>query len=280
MLQTAFLASLCVFICLGGNWLWGQTMIERPLVVGTIAGIIMGDMRTGILIGASLEAIFMGAVDIGGALSAEPVTATVLATTFAITLGVNTKAALALAVPIGVFAAFILMFMKNVVMNIFAPMVDKVASDDNAKGLTHLHFGMWFLNYFVFSLVTFFAVLAGARPVQHLVAQIPANLMAGLAATGGLLPAVGFAILMRMLWSKQLSPYYFLGFILAAYMNLPSVAVAAIGIIIVALQWMRDKQVMELENKQKTMAANNQNTQVESNVSASTEEQEEEDFFS
>lgn len=280
MLQTAFLASLCVFVCLGGNWLWGQTMIERPLVVGTIAGIIMGDMRTGILIGASLEAIFMGAVDIGGALSAEPVTATVLATTFAITLGVNTKAALALAVPIGVFAAFILMFMKNVVMNIFAPMVDKVASDDNAKGLTHLHFGMWFLNYFVFSLVTFFAVLAGARPVQHLVAQIPANLMAGLAATGGLLPAVGFAILMRMLWSKQLSPYYFLGFILAAYMNLPSVAVAAIGIIIVALQWFRDKQVMELENKQKTMAANNQNTQVESNVSASTEEQEEEDFFS
>lgn len=279
MLQTAFLASLCVFICLGGNWLWGQTMIERPLVVGTITGIVMGDMRTGILIGASLEAIFMGAVDIGGALSAEPVTATVLATTFSITLGVNTKAALALAVPIGVFAAFILMFMKNVVMNIFAPLVDKVASDDNSKGLTHLHFGMWFLNYFVFSLVTFFAVLAGARPVQHLVAQIPDNLMAGLAATGGLLPAVGFAILMRMLWSKQLSPYYFLGFILAAYMNLPSVAVAAVGIIIVALQWMRDKQVMELENNQRTMPTSSK-TQVDNNTSASAEAQEEEDFFS
>ena len=64
---------------------------------------------------------------------------------------------------------------------------------------------------------------------------ISPNLMAGLAATGGLLPAVGFAILMRMLWSKQLSPYYFLGFVLAAYLKLPSVAVAAIGIIIVVL---------------------------------------------
>lgn len=279
MLQTAFLAALCVFICLGGNWLWGQTMIERPLVVGTIMGLIMGDMRTGILIGASLEAIFMGAVDIGGALSAEPVTATVLATTFAITLGVNTKAALALAVPIGVFAAFILMFMKNVVMNIFAPLVDKVASDDNSKGLTRLHFGMWFLNYFIFSLVTFFAVLAGARPVQQLVAKIPANLMAGLAATDGLLPAVGFAILMRMLWSKQLSPYYFLGFILAAYMNLPSVAVAAVGIIIVVIQWIRDKQIMDIENKQKEMVAMPHNE----NQTKSTEtaaEQEEEDFFS
>lgn len=279
MLQTAFLAALCVFICLGGNWLWGQTMIERPLVVGTIMGLIMGDMRTGILIGASLEAIFMGAVDIGGALSAEPVTATVLATTFAITLGVNTKAALALAVPIGVFAAFILMFMKNVVMNIFAPLVDKVASDDNSKGLTRLHFGMWFLNYFIFSLVTFFAVLAGARPVQQLVAKIPVNLMAGLAATGGLLPAVGFAILMRMLWSKQLSPYYFLGFILAAYMNLPSVAVAAVGIIIVVIQWIRDKQIMDIENKQKEMVAMPHNENQTKNTETAAE-QEEEDFFS
>lgn len=274
MLQIALLASLCVFICFGGNWLWGQTMIERPLVVGAVAGLVFGDLQTGILIGASLEAIFMGAVDIGGALSAEPVTATVLATTFAITLNVNMKAALALAVPIGVFAAFISMFLKNVVMNIFAPLVDKVAANDDSKGLTKLHFGMWFINYFVFSLVTFFSVLAGAQPVQHLVKQIPANLMAGLAATGGLLPAVGFAILLRMLWSKNLSPFYFLGFILAAYVNLPSVAIAAIGIIIVILQWNRDKQIMDLENKQKNIDT----THIAETLD--NQDQEEEEFFS
>ena len=97
MYKEAFLAALTVFICYGGNWLFGQTMIERPLVVGCIAGLIFGDMRAGIIMGASLEAIFMGAVDIGGALSAEPVTATVLATTFSIVLNVNEKAALALA---------------------------------------------------------------------------------------------------------------------------------------------------------------------------------------
>lgn len=265
MLHTATLAAICVFVCLGGNWLWGQTMIERPLVVGMVAGLMFGDIRTGILIGASLEAIFMGAVDIGGAISSEPVTATVLATTFAITLGVDTK------------AAFISMFLKNVVMNVFAPLVDKVAADNNPKGLTRLHFGMWFVNYFTFSLATFFAVLAGARPVQHLVNQIPANLMAGLAATGGLLPAVGFAILMRMLWSKQLSPYYFLGFVLAAYLKLPSVAVAALGIIIVVLQWIRDKQIMDIENKQKAAPVANAVTHLETTDQM---DEEEEDFFS
>lgn len=279
MLNTAILAALCVFVCFGCNWLWGQTMIERPLVVGMITGLVFGDIREGIMMGAALEAIFMGAVDIGGALSAEPVTATVLATTFSIILNVDTKAALALAVPIGVFAAFISMFLKNVVMNIFAPLVDKVAETNNQKGLIRLHFGMWFLNYFVFSLVTFFSVLAGAKPVQQLVNEIPKNLMAGLSATGGLLPAVGFAILMRMLWSKQLSPYYFLGFILAAYMKLPSVAVAAVGIIIVVIQWTRDKQLMSIETTQKKLAVSG--VQNQADVTPTNESaQEEEDFFS
>ncbi len=33
-------------------------MMERPLVVGLVTGILMGDMKTGILMGATLEAVF------------------------------------------------------------------------------------------------------------------------------------------------------------------------------------------------------------------------------
>jgi len=280
MYKEAFLAALTVFICYGGNWLFGQTMIERPLVVGCIAGLIFGDMRTGIIMGASLEAIFMGAVDIGGALSAEPVTATVLATTFAIVLNVNQKAALALAVPIGVLAAFISMFMKNVVMNLFAPLVDKYAKENNPRAIAIMHYSMWFINYFIFSLITFFSVLEGAKPVQQLINSIPDNLMAGLAATGGLLPAVGFAILMRMLWSKQLAPYYFLGFILVAYLDLPSVAVAVLGIIIVLVTSFKDKQLLDIENKQKELEQRPVTAGPNGSGTESKEEQEEDDFFS
>lgn len=79
MIGLAIMAWLTVLICYGGNWVLGQCMIERPLVVGLVAGLLMGDVKTGVIIGASLEAIFMGAVNIGGAISAEPVTATALA---------------------------------------------------------------------------------------------------------------------------------------------------------------------------------------------------------
>ena len=106
MISLAFMAWLTVVICYGGNWLFGQCMIERPLVVGLVAGILMGDVQTGVVIGASLEAIFMGAVNIGGAISAEPVTATALAVAFTVA-GIDQSAAITLAVPVGVVTAFV-----------------------------------------------------------------------------------------------------------------------------------------------------------------------------
>lgn len=40
-----------------------------------------------------------------------------------------------LAVPIGMLAAFVVMFLKNVFMNIFAPSLDKAAREGNQKWL-------------------------------------------------------------------------------------------------------------------------------------------------
>lgn len=99
MIGLAVMAWLTVLICYGGNWVLGQCMIERPLVVGLVAGLLMGDVKTGVIIGASLEAIFMGAVNIGGAISAEPVTATALAVAFTVGAGIDQGAAITLAVP-------------------------------------------------------------------------------------------------------------------------------------------------------------------------------------
>ena len=50
--------------------------------------------------------------------------------------------------------------------------------------------------------------------------------MNGLTVCGGLLPAVGMAMLMKMLWDNKICMFYFLGFVLAAYLNLPLIALA------------------------------------------------------
>lgn len=273
MLTHALLAALAVFICFGGNYLTGQSMLERPLVVGLVTGLLMGDMRQGILMGASLEAIFLGNVNIGGVISAEPVTATAISTTFAITAGVSKGAALTLAIPIGMLAAFMVMFLKNVFFNIFAPVMDKITAEGSEAKLNVLQWGTWVFYYLIISSVTFAGILAGSGPVNAFVKNIPQPVMNGLNASGGLLPAVGFAMLMKLLWDNKLALYYLLGFVLTAYMKLPAVAVAAICVVIYVAVAQNDMRL----NKMAAEGVKNAN---QASNAHESKEAEEEDFFS
>lgn len=269
MVMEATMAALAVFICFAGNYLTGQSMMERPLVVGLVTGLLLGDMKTGVLMGAALEAVFLGNVNIGGVIAAEPVTATALATTFAIISNLEQNAAMTLAVPIGMLAAFVVMFLKNVFMNIFAPILDKAARENNQKMIVALHYGTWVIYYLIIASITFIGILAGSGPVNTFVENIPERLMNGLSAAGGLLPAVGFAMLMKLLWDKKLSVFYILGFVLTAYLNLPAVAVAVLGVVICIVSAQRDIQIQEIPTSGAKVASG----------AASTKEDEEEDFF-
>lgn len=271
MLYYATMAFLVVFGCTAVNYITGQSMVERPLVVGLIAGLLMGDMTTGILIGASLEAIFMGNASIGGVISAELVTATTLTVTFAVISHVDQQAAITLSIPIGMLAAFVVMLLKNVVMNIFAPLLDKYARENNQKGIVFLHYFTWLFTCFAIASMSFIGVLVGNDPVSQLVNSIPTALMNGLKASGGLLPAVGFALLMKLLWNNKLAIFYLLGFILTAYLKLPAVAVAALGVVICVVMGQRDLQFNQL------LSSGVSQKKVGSNV---TKEDEEDDFLS
>lgn len=165
-------------------------------------------------------------------------------------------------------AAFVVMFLKNVFMNFFAPILDRVAAKNGQKQIVLLHYGTWIFYYVIIASISFLGVLLGSKPVEELVNNIPQNVMNGLSAAGGLLPAVGFAMLMKMLWDNKLAVFYLLGFILTAYLKLPAVAVAAIGLVICVVTAQRD---LELMNLPQTTATNKRKL---------TKQEEEEDFFS
>ncbi|MZJ28164.1 hypothetical protein GT516_09900, partial [Collinsella sp. BIOML-A4] len=41
-------------------------MLHRPLVTGTLVGLVLGDLTQGIMIGSSLELMWLGVTGIGG----------------------------------------------------------------------------------------------------------------------------------------------------------------------------------------------------------------------
>lgn len=191
----AFLVALAVFICVGGAELIGFTMLNRPIVIGPLVGLFLGDLHTGVIIGASLEAVFMGVVNIGGASAAEPGIATAVGTAFAIMLGKGSEVALTLALPIGILGLQIKTVLYIFIVGMFAKTFDRLAAEGKEKQIVALHYGLWAVNWFLYSLFAFFGILFGSDAVSALLDAIPDVVMNGLTVCGGLLPAVGMAML-------------------------------------------------------------------------------------
>ena len=247
MLNVALLSALSYFICYAGNWIFGQSMSDRPIVVGAVTGLLLGDLPQGLIIGATLEAVFMGSVNIGGQISADHTAATVFAVAFATTSTIDPQAALTIAVPIGVLMGFVTMFVNNIFLTVFASLMDKWALEGNEKGLLiYLNFGVWLVKNIFFALIIFLGVYAGDVAVSAFVESIPEVVMTGLNVCGKLLPAVGLALLMKMIWTKEIGVYYLLGFVLFMYLKLPIVAIATLGIIAVVITGLREFEINNL----------------------------------
>ena len=46
-------------------------MLDRPIVLGPLVGLVLGDLQQGILLGASIELIFLGVASIGPSMPAN-----------------------------------------------------------------------------------------------------------------------------------------------------------------------------------------------------------------
>lgn len=276
MLVTALLALLAAFICYFVQWTFGQPMIDQPLGVGLVAGIIFGDVTTGIIIGAAMQAIFIGSVNVGGATSAEPVTGTVMAVCFVTKMGMAQGAALTLAVAVAIVANIFYSLIFNVLMSFWAPLIDRAAASGDGKKVALCHFSGAVVMNLGFVIPTFLGVLWGAEPVANLVNVIPATVTAGFNAAAALLPAVGMALLLRMLWDNKTAIYFLLGFVLFSYLGMPMIAVAAVGAVIVVITGLRDVQELGMMNQIKALREGGIAT---AGVTTSHEELEEEDFF-
>ena len=80
-------------------------------------------------------------------------------------------------------------------------------------------------------LISFMALQLGAGVMKSLLEGIPGWVNDGLRVAGNLLPALGFALLLNLMFNKKGAPYFFLGFILTSYLKLPVIAIGGLGVI-------------------------------------------------
>lgn len=221
--------------------------LNRPIVVAPIAGLILGDFHTGIVMGAALESVFMGISAIGGSIPADATTASIIAVAYTILTGSDIQAGLALALPIGaVMASFANMFTP--LWASLAAYWERLAVKATPKKFTAQIIGVSALMPLINTIVLFIAVAFGVEGLNSFLASLPHWVMAGLTAASGMMVAVGFAILTSMIWSKEVGCFFFLGYVLVKYLNLAALPIAIIGAIVAITLFFAEKRTVDLKN--------------------------------
>lgn len=73
----------------------------KPMFAGILAGIIMGDIATGLAVGATLQLMVLGVGTYGGSSMPDYLTGAIVGTVFAVTSGQGVEFGIGLAVPVG-----------------------------------------------------------------------------------------------------------------------------------------------------------------------------------
>lgn len=209
----------------------GLTHIHRPIVTGPIVGLILGDMTTGLIVGASLEVVFMGMVPLAGAQPPNVVIGGIIGTSIAILGKLDPQAAIGVAIPFAVAAQAGI----TLLFTIFSPVMhkaDKYAEEANTKGIDKINYmGMvvLFISYFICG---FLPIFFGAEQAAAIVNKIPTVIIEGLSVAGGMMPAIGFAMLLKIMLKKEYVAFLIGGFLLVTYFNIPILALALVGLCI------------------------------------------------
>ncbi|MEO2494650.1 PTS sugar transporter subunit IIC [Clostridium paraputrificum] len=232
MLLNAFLVALVYYLVMWANFALGIFHINRPIIVGPLVGLVLGDLQTGIILGATFEPVFLGVIAVGGTMPADATIGTVMGVALAILTGADYETSLAIAVPVAMFGIMLKQIMSGAILPMFIPKMDNLAKEGNVKGMKTLHWIMGSLYSLLQAIAIFVTVWLGTDVIASVIDSIPAFITTGFKAAGAMLPAVGFALLLNMLFNKKLICYYFLGFVLCIYLQLPSLAIAIIAVVI------------------------------------------------
>ena len=207
----------------------GTQMLRRPLLIAPVVGLIMGNLQAGLMIGATLEVMWMGVGNVGAYSAPDMISGTCIGTALGIASG-GTEVAVALAVPTSILAQQLLVIYRTGIVAL-NPIAEKAAESGDFSKIFRLNYIPMVIAFLIRAVPTFIAIYLGAGVIDTIVAALPANIRGGLKVAGSVIPSVGIGLLMLMMIKKaELWTFLIAGFALAVYLNLSVLPITLIAL--------------------------------------------------
>ena len=227
---------LCVLV---GVWTWQKYNLQMfyyasVVTMGVLTGLIMGDVQTGMLVGGAMCLMSLGLFGAGGSSVPEYPVGCIAGAAFAIAMGITGQESVTTAMTIGVPVAALGAQLDVLGKTSGSFFINKMRECSEKKNWKSMGRWMWasqipFIGLWVLPILLFTTV--GSTYVQSVINAIPAWLNSGLNVASGMLPALGFAILLRQLPMKKYGYFILFGFVLSAYLNMSVLAIAMLAVV-------------------------------------------------
>ncbi len=228
-----------------------QFQFHQPLVACTLIGLVTGHLKEGVILGGSLQMIALGWANVGAAVAPDAALASVAsAIIMVLALGggsanvnsaINTS--IALAIPLSVAGLFLTMFARTLAIPLVHSMDTAAETADFAK-IERLHWTGVVMQGLRIAIPA--AILCFIPPaiVTNALNAMPSWLTEGMAVGGGMVAAVGYAMVLNMMSTRETWPFFALGFVIAAIDQITLIGLGVIGVAI-ALIYMALKSLAQ-----------------------------------
>lgn len=217
-----------------GGVAYGFYILGRPLIAGFMCGLIFEDVKAGVLCGLAVQAVFIATMHTGGTSSTEITYASYGGIGLAMATTKDPAIAVTLAIFIGQTFGLIFYNLRMAGFSYFNHRADRDIDRFNKHALI-MDQVVWpqIITFLVRAVPIWAAIYFGRGAVEALLKVIPTQITSIITVLGGLLPALGIAMLMNMLIKNKLQLIYFLfGFAMIAFAKMSTIGLVFIAVLI------------------------------------------------
>lgn len=273
LFQGLLVGVFCYLGAVDTPWMYGVVggyyILGRPLVAGLVIGIIFGDVKAGVLCGLAVQAVFIATMHTGGTSNTELTYAAYGGIGLALATTKDPAVAVTLSLFIGQTFGLIFYNVKMAGFSYFNRKAEQACQrgDEHAL-LMHQIVYPQIVQALVRIVPVWMAIYLGKGAVQKLLDVIPVTITNIITLLGGLLPALGIAMLMNILIKQKPELIFFLfGFALVAFLKMSIIGLVFIALTVAYIIF------LSTGHKEKVETATN------SSESDSTEDYEDDDLF-
>ncbi|MBC2137053.1 PTS mannose/fructose/sorbose transporter subunit IIC [Listeria innocua] len=209
-----------------------EFQFHQPLIACTLIGLVTGNLTACIILGGTLQMIALGWANIGAAVAPDAALASV-ASAIILVLGgqgvAGIPSAIAIAIPLAVAGLFLTMIVRTLAVSI-VHLMDRAAEKGNIRTVEWLHISAICMQGIRIAIPAAALLFIPADSVQSFLEAMPAWLTDGMAIGGGMVVAVGYALVINMMATKEVWPFFVIGFVVAAISQLTLIAIGALGV--------------------------------------------------